>query len=134
VQRRETAAISEQADRTGTVKFEVIEPPAAALDPVAPDRPRLLIMVLLAGLAVGGGLCWVLNQLKPVFHSARSLTQVTGVPVFAAINRTWAEQFRQQRQQELLKFSAATLLLFVTYGLVFMVQHAGAHQFQRLIG
>jgi polysaccharide chain length determinant protein (PEP-CTERM system associated) len=134
VQRRETASISEQADRTGTVKFEIIEPPGAALDPVAPDRPRLLIMVLLAGLAVGGGLCWVLNQLKPVFHSVRSLTQVTGVPVFAAINRTWAEQFRQQRRAELLKFSAATVLLFATYGLVFLVQHAGAYQLQRLIG
>ena len=134
VQRRETASISEQADRTGTVKFEVLEPPAAALEQVAPDRPRLLALVMLAGLAFGGALCWLLNQLRPVFHSVRSLAQVTGVPVFAAVSRTWVAQFRQQRREELLKFSAATVLLFVAFGLVFLVQHAGAHQLQRLIG
>jgi hypothetical protein len=69
-----------------------------------------------------------------VFHSARSLAQVTGVQVFAAVNRTWVEQFRRQRRDELLKFSAATALLFVAFGLVFLVQHTGAHQLQRLIG
>jgi len=131
VQRRETATLSEQADRTGTVKFQVIEPPSAAHEPVAPNRPRLLLMVLFAGLAAGAGGAWLLNQLKPVFHSVRSLTEVTGLPVLAAVSRTWLDRHRQQRTAEVLRFSAATLLLFVTFGLVYM---GAGSQLQRLLG
>jgi len=134
VKRRETASLSEQADRAGTVKFDIIEPPSASLEPVAPDRPRLLVLVLLAGLAVGGGLAWFLNQLRPVFHSVHSLTAITGVPVLAAISRTWLERHRQQRQLELVKFCAVTLLLIFGFGLVLVLQDFGARQLQRLIG
>ncbi|MGE3667266.1 MAG: XrtA system polysaccharide chain length determinant, partial [Steroidobacteraceae bacterium] len=97
VQRRETALLSEQADRTGTVKFDVIEPPAAPIEPVSPNRPQLLLMVLVAALGAAGGVTWLLNQLRPVFHTVRALTETTGQPVFAAISRTWLDRHRQQR-------------------------------------
>jgi polysaccharide chain length determinant protein (PEP-CTERM system associated) len=134
VQRRETAKLSEQADRTGTVKFDIIEPPAAPLDPVAPNRPQLLMLVLFAALAVGAGIAWLLNQLRPVFHTVRSLTEVTGLPVLAAISRTWVDRHRQQRRVEFLKFSAATLLLFVVFGAVLALQGIAARHLQQLIG
>ncbi|MBV6416831.1 MAG: Chromosome partition protein Smc [Steroidobacteraceae bacterium] len=134
VQRRETAKLSEQADRTGTVKFDIIEPPAAPIDPVAPNRPQLLFMVLLAALAVAGGGAWLMNQLRPVFHTVRALTEVTGVPVFGAISRTWVDRHRQQRRTELLKFSAATLLLFLVFGAFLALQGALARHLQNLIG
>jgi len=128
VQRRETATLSEQADRTGTVKFEVIEPPSAPLDPVSPNRPRLLLVVLFAGLAVGAGIAWLLNQLKPVFHTARSLAEITGLPVLGAVSRTWLDRHRQRRRMELLKFSAAALLLFAAFGVMFALQQTGLRQ------
>ncbi|GMU68282.1 MAG: hypothetical protein AMXMBFR37_06150 [Steroidobacteraceae bacterium] len=134
VQRRETALLSEQADRTGTVKFDIIEPPAAPLEPVSPNRPQLLLMVLFAALAVGGGGAWLLNQLRPVFHTVRSLAEVTGLPVFTAISRTWVDRHRQQRRLELLKFSGATLLLFLVFGAVMALQDSAARHLQRLIG
>lgn len=134
VQRRETASLSEQADRTGTVKFEIIDPPAAPLDPIAPNRPMLILGVLVIGLGVGGGLAWLLNQLKPVFHSVRTLTEVTGLPVFTAISRTWVDRHRQQRRLELIKFSAAALLLLAVSALIYLLQDAGTQQLQRLIG
>lgn len=134
VRRRETASLSEQADRTGTVKFEIIEPPAAALEPVSPNRPGLLIMVLFAGLAAGAALAWLLNQLRPVFHTVRSLAEATGLPVLAAISRTWVDRHRQQRREELLKFSAAALLLIFVFGLVYALQGFVTQQMQRLIG
>ena len=94
VQRRETATLSEQADRTGTVKFDVIDPPAAPLEPVSPNRPRMLAAVLLVGFSMGGALAWLLNQLRPVFATVRSLTEVTGLPVLATISRTWVDRHR----------------------------------------
>jgi polysaccharide chain length determinant protein (PEP-CTERM system associated) len=134
VQRRETAMLSEQADRTGTVKFDIIEPPAAPLDPVAPNRPQMVVMVLLAALAVGAGIAWLLNQLRPVFHTVRSLAEVTGLPVLAAISRTWVDRHRHQRRLELLKFAAASLALFVAFGAVMALQGIVARHLQQLIG
>jgi polysaccharide chain length determinant protein (PEP-CTERM system associated) len=124
VNRMETATISEQADRTGTVKFQIIEPPAAQLEPVAPNRPLLLIAVLMAGLGIGAGVAWLLNQLKPVFHSVRMLSEVTGLPVLAAVSRTWVDRHRQQRKMELLKFSAVTALLILAFGFVLIWQQS----------
>ncbi|MGD9597458.1 MAG: XrtA system polysaccharide chain length determinant [Steroidobacteraceae bacterium] len=134
VQRRETANLSEQADRTGTVKFDIIEPPAAPIEPVSPNRPQMLFMVLLAALAVAGGGAWLLNQLRPVFHTARELAEVTGVTVFGAISRTWVDRHRRQRRTELLKFSGVTALLFLVFGVFLSLQDTLARQLQKLIG
>ncbi|HEY8509285.1 MAG TPA: XrtA system polysaccharide chain length determinant, partial [Steroidobacteraceae bacterium] len=132
VQRLETATISEQADRTGTVKFEIIEPPSAPLEPVAPNRPLLLLAVLFAGVVLGGGLAWLMNQLKPVFHTVRSLADITGLPVLAAVSRTWVDRHRRQRNMELLKFSGAALLLVLVFGMVLVLEQSGS--FRQLFG
>lgn len=134
VQRREVAVISEQADQTGTVKFDVIDPPAAGLDPVAPNRLLLLSGVLLAALAVAGGLAYVLNHMRPVFHSVPSLAHVTGLPVLAAVSRTWVERYRLRRRDELMKFSGGTALLFVAFGLVLLLQPLVVQLLLRLTG
>ena len=134
VQRRETANLSEQADRTGTVKFDIIEPPAAPSEPVSPNRPQMLFRVLLAALAVAGGGAWLLNQLRPVFLTVRELAEVTGVAVFGAISRTWVDRHRQQRRTELLKFSAVTVLLFLVFGVFLSMQDTLARHLQKLIG
>jgi polysaccharide chain length determinant protein (PEP-CTERM system associated) len=134
VQRRETASLSESADRSSTTKFEIIEPPSAPLSPVSPDRPRLLLLVLMAGLGVGLGLAWVMNQLKPVFHGVRTLADVTGLPVLGAISRTWMDRHRQERRQQVLAFSAATVLLFVSFALLLVVQSFASQHVMHLMG
>ncbi|MEX1994496.1 MAG: XrtA system polysaccharide chain length determinant [Steroidobacteraceae bacterium] len=134
VQRREKANISQDADRTGTVKFQVIDPPAADFKPIAPNRPFLLAAVLLLGLAAGGGATWVINQIRPVFHSVRTLADVTGQQVLAAVSRTFEDQHRRDRKQEVWKFSAAMLALVGLYAAISFVQGPGAAQLQRLMG
>lgn len=132
--RRATATLSESADRSGTVSFDVIEPPQASFDPVAPNRPQLLWMALIAALGVGAGIAWLLNQLNPVFHSAKALEGITGLSVLACVSRTWQERHRYVRRLELLKFSAATLALFVSFGVVMWLQAVGMQQIRGLIG
>ncbi|MGQ0384054.1 MAG: XrtA system polysaccharide chain length determinant [Gammaproteobacteria bacterium] len=134
VQRREKAAISQEADRTGTVKFQVIDPPSGDFKPIAPNRPMLLTVVLLLGLAIGGGYTWLMNQIKPVFHGVRRLAEVTGVQVLAAVSRTFEDRHRHERRRELLKFSAATLGLVAAFIIVFLVQAPGVAAMQRLAG
>jgi capsular polysaccharide biosynthesis protein len=134
VQRRETATLSENADRSGTVSFKTIEPPAAAFQPISPNRPKLLAAVLAAGLALAAGIGWLMNQLNPVFHSSKGLGEITGLPVIASVSRTWVERHRQQRRQQLLRFSAVAGLLLVTFGIALVLQHSGALHLQRLLG
>jgi len=134
VQRREKASISDEADRTGTVKFQVIDPPAADFRPVAPNRPLLLAVVLLIGIAAGGGITWMLNQIRPVFHGVRMLGRVTGKQVLAAVSRTFDEVHLQERKRQILKFSAAMGALVLTYVIVNLAQEPGIAQLKRLMG
>ena len=58
---------------TDTVQFNILEPPFAATTPVAPNRPLLLIAVLVFALGAGGAVAFGLNELKPVFFNRRTL-------------------------------------------------------------
>lgn len=133
VQRRETARLSESADRSGTVTFETIEPPSAAHQPVSPNRPQLLGMALFAALAAAAGLAWLMNQLNPVFHTAKSLSGITGLNVLGAVSRTWLERHRQVRRMEVLKFAGGALMLVVTFGAALTLQQPGSQLLQRLV-
>ena len=134
VSRLDRAHISDQAEQTGTVKFEVIDPPTVLLEPVAPNRPRLLTMVLLAGLAAGLGLTYLLNQLRPVFDNVRSLRDVTGLPVLGAVSRTWRERYHAEQKAELMRIAAATACLFAVFVLILLVYRPAANAVQSIIG
>ena len=134
VQRRETASLSENADRSGSVNFETIDPPSAPLEPISPDRPLLLTAVLILALAIAAGVTWLMNQLNPVFQSVKSLTDVTGLEVLGSVSRTWQERHRHLRRGELLKFSAVAVLLLVSFGAVLLLQQSASQHLQNLIG
>jgi hypothetical protein len=59
--------------------------------------------------------------MRPVFHSVPALAQVTGLPVLAAVSRTWVERHRIQRREELVRFSGGAALLFLAFGIVIFV-------------
>ena len=90
VERRETAKLSESADKQGIVKFQILDPPAVGFEPVAPNRVPMLLAVLIAGLGAGGALAWLLNQLRPVYQNVRVLADTTGLPVLGYVSRTLA--------------------------------------------
>jgi polysaccharide chain length determinant protein (PEP-CTERM system associated) len=87
--RLQRARLSEDADATGIVRFEVVDPPAVAATPVAPQRGVLVSMAFVISLGVGVAVTFVLSLLKPVFLSARQLHQVTGLPVLGIVSATW---------------------------------------------
>lgn len=134
VKRRETANLSEDADRTGTVKFDVIDPPVVGAEPVAPNRPILLSAVLVAALAAALGIPYVLNQVRPVFQTVRSLTEIAGLPVLAAVSRTWTQRHRAHVRVDALRFSGAAALLFVVFGAVVALQDLSVRLLHRLLG
>lgn len=125
VERLDRARISDRADENGIVQFQVIDPPSAAFTPVAPDRPKLMVMILLAGLAAGLGAAYLLHQIKPVFSTAKQLRDVTGYPVLGVVSMTWLDRHKLLERKGIFVYAGAACLL-VAVGAVAIVTQAEA--------
>jgi polysaccharide chain length determinant protein (PEP-CTERM system associated) len=128
VERLERTRFSEEADQTGTVHLDLIDPPSAGFKPVAPNRPLLIVAILFAGLGAGGGLAYLLYQLKPVFDTARQLGAITGLPVLGVVSMTWLEKQNLEKRRGILAFAGAAACLILAAGIVFLI-HSRVTQF-----
>ena len=117
---RERERLGDVGDQQDIVKFNIIEPPAAQSEPVAPKRELLLAGVLVLALGAGSALAFVLHQINPVFHDMRSLQEVTGRPVLGVVSMTWLERKRMQRRLSFASLAAAAGALVLAFGLVVM--------------
>jgi polysaccharide chain length determinant protein (PEP-CTERM system associated) len=86
VERLNRAKLSEQASESGTIKFEVIDPPIAKLDPVKPNRLMLTMLIFAAALGAGGAMGWLQGQIKAVYESSAKLAQDVGLPVIGTVS------------------------------------------------
>lgn len=134
VGRLQKARLSERADETGIVKFEVVDPPAAGFAPVAPNRIKLLALVLLGGLAFAGGLAYLLHQLRPIFNNTRTLGEITGLPVLGAISMTWLDVNRMESRVRKLAFSGAFAALLLVFTGVAIFHGPGTRFMQHVLG
>lgn len=123
IQSRERQQLSEQASATDQVEFRVLNPPRAEVEPVAPPRLLLLAAALVAALGAGGGLSYVLAQWRPVFSTAKSLRDVTGLPVIGSVTRLHLDVHAASRRR--FAFASFTAALAV---LVLMIGGAAAYE------
>jgi hypothetical protein len=114
LERLERTKLSEHAEETGAVHFEVLEPPFVGLNPVGPKRPLLIVMALIAALGIGGALAYLLHLLKPVFSNQRQLGAVAGLPVLGAVSMTWVDKFRLSERRALIASAASLFALFAS--------------------
>jgi hypothetical protein len=85
---------------TGSVQFRVIQPPSTPTAPSAPNRPLLLLGVLIVGIGAGVGVAFALGQLKGTFPTAARLEKAIGLPVAGSISQTVnAAQVAVERQR-----------------------------------
>jgi polysaccharide chain length determinant protein (PEP-CTERM system associated) len=112
--RRESAKIgSDLQTQTQTVQFRVVDPPAAPLKPVAPKRPLLLAVVLIAGLIMGGAFAFLLTQIDDSILTVRQLKELVSLPVLGGISLVTTAAQKRQRFVGALGFLAASLGLVV---------------------
>ncbi|HEU0225987.1 MAG TPA: XrtA system polysaccharide chain length determinant [Steroidobacteraceae bacterium] len=134
LQRLEQARVSEDAQQTGIVDFQIVDPPSAPFSPVFPTRPLLVGVVLLLALAVGAGVAWLLCKMRPVFHHGRTLAEITGLPVIGVISLAWVERHRSMLRRDYLRYSVAGGLLGAATLLAAAIHEPGARIVQRLLG
>ena len=84
--RRESARMSRNRDDIGQqVQYRMIDPPLVTAEPIGPNRPLFLNLVLVGAVAAGLGLAVVLVVLDTSFATLSELRQYTDLPVLGAI-------------------------------------------------
>ncbi len=106
VTRREQARVSDDAARSGNVRFNELEPPSAPLDPSSPKRKPLFIAGLLLALAAGVALALLPRLLVPTFDDAGSIEKALGLPVIGSVSMQ-----RTAEQRAALKGEVRTIWL-----------------------
>ncbi len=86
------ARLGEQADNAGSVRFEVVQPPTEPVVPVWPRRNHLIAEIWLAALALGCGVAYGLQLLRPVVHSVRGVSELTSLSGARGRERGLSEQ------------------------------------------
>jgi polysaccharide chain length determinant protein (PEP-CTERM system associated) len=121
VERLEKARLGGEAEETGAVRFDIIDPPTADPNPVSPKRTMLLVGVLLAAVAAGLGVSYLITLIKPVFHSGKQLTDSTGIPVLGVISRTRVAGDYSSPRRRYLTYGFACSSLFAALVVVVFV-------------
>ena len=92
-------------------RFEVIDPPTVPNVPSAPNRPLLLLGVLMAGLAAGAGVAFAMGQLRSTFATTVKLERAMDLPVLGAISQVVNEAGRELRRKRQRQFYGASAAL-----------------------
>lgn len=126
VDRLQKARIGGEAEATGSVRFDIIDPPTADFKPVSPQRSVLLAVVLMLGLGAGAAVAYLYTLLKPVFHSARQLAELTGVAVLGVVSASRIAGKTTSLRSQYWRYCLACSTLVVGLVLVVLVGRAFA--------
>lgn len=122
LKRRESVTMSGEVEsKTDTVDFRVIDPPFVPSQPAWPNRPLLLSLVTLGGLAAGIAVAFLLSQLRRTVTDRRVLRELTGLPLLGAVSRVETDETRRRKRKGLLTYLAALGSLIAAYGGVMLV-------------
>jgi polysaccharide chain length determinant protein (PEP-CTERM system associated) len=133
VKRLEQAKVSDSAAQTGTIRFQVIDPPRADINPVWPNRPMLIIAGLVAGILIGVMVALGRHLLSPTFDETGSLARETGLPVLGAISRVKATTEDALTVQSDRRLVMAGVALGVLSAVLFMFSNTGARLIHHLL-
>lgn len=129
VARRESALMSGKLENTSNVaEFRVIDPPRVIPKPVAPNRLLLLLVSLLAAIAAGLGMAFVMSQVRPVFFDGATLRQMTQLPLLGVVGLIPSEEQRRRESRSLKRFMAASIAFLLLYagGMTALTVRSGA--------
>jgi polysaccharide chain length determinant protein (PEP-CTERM system associated) len=115
VERLKKAKLSQDAEATSAVRFDLLDPPAASFRPVAPKRSLLVFLVFVGGLLGGAGVAFGLHKAKPVFNDAHDIYAVTGLPVLGEVSHVTLREFVEQARRGYLRLLGTAAGLFMAF-------------------
>jgi polysaccharide chain length determinant protein (PEP-CTERM system associated) len=121
----EKTRLGQRANDAGSVRFTVVQPPSVGEDPVSPDRPLLLVGVLVAALAAGLGAAYGLNLLQPVAGSASALAALTGATVLGVVGNAFPARTARMARLDAHRVYFAAGCLVATFAAALLISNAG---------
>ena len=94
-------------DKASQFRFDIIQQPGVPQNPAAPNRPLLLLGVLIVGIGAGFAAAYALGQLKSSFATPQKLERTFDLPVIGAISLTVSEAARTIEKKRLKQFAGA---------------------------
>lgn len=108
VARRESATMSGEMDASsGGVDFRLIDPPRVSPQPVSPKRLLLFPLTLVLALAAGLFAPFAASQIRPVFFDARTVREVTGLPLLGTVSKNVGEESKLKEKTDFRRFITA---------------------------
>lgn len=112
VSRRESAQLSgELENASGVADFRVIDPPRVDNRPVAPNRVMLMPAALVAAIAAGLGITFLLSQVRPVFFEGGTVRNVTELPLLGVVSLVRNDALKAKERRTFKRFLASIVAL-----------------------
>ena len=105
-------------------QFRVLDPAKLPQKPVKPDMRKLFIMVIGAGLAIGGGIIFLLEYMDNSFKRPEDIEEDLGLPVLCSIPRIIEEKERRMRRIEYISsaaFGSVSLILLLGFAVLTLI-------------
>ncbi|RJF91426.1 XrtA system polysaccharide chain length determinant [Sphingomonas cavernae] len=96
---------NEVESQTDSVIFKLIDPPTSPRIPVSPNRPLLLVLVLVAGVGGGIAAAFAKGQLQTTYATGERLAKASGLHVIGTISEVLSTAEREARRKKLRWFA-----------------------------
>ena len=122
LQRMQKAKLGQDAGASSSgLILQVLDPPNASLEPVAPRRQLLIIAVFVVGLGAGAALAYLMSKVNPVFNHTLELEKITGRPVLGVVTLTNVDQIHVDERKSYLRYATAAAGLVLALVVVLLV-------------
>lgn len=109
-------------DETSQYKFDLVDPPVVPQKPAAPNRPLLLIGVLIAAIGAGVGTAYAMSQLRSTFATSQKLEKSMGLPVIGSVSLNLSEAARALGRRRLKQFAGASAALLGVLAILLVIE------------
>jgi polysaccharide chain length determinant protein (PEP-CTERM system associated) len=120
--REELRTRGQVEDKASQFRFDIIQQPGVPQKPAAPNRPLLLLGVLIVGLGAGVAAAYAISQLKSSFATPQKLERTFDLPVIGSISLTMSDAVRKHDRQRLVQFAAASGGLAVMFVILLAIE------------
>jgi polysaccharide chain length determinant protein (PEP-CTERM system associated) len=121
VQRREQAKLTGQLDRSGGVDFRVIDPPRVSPKPVAPNRLKLIVAVLVLSVGAGVACSFIVSRAFPTISSIKELHVFTELSVLGSVSHWPTPKMLRSRRRKNYVFAGGVTGLCALFGLALSI-------------
>lgn len=103
--REEVRLRGDVQSETKNTTFRVVDPPSVPTAPASPNRPLLLIGVLIVGIGAGVGGAFAMGQVRTTFPTAQKLARAAGLPVIGSVSETLGLAQIVERRRRMKQFA-----------------------------